>query len=823
MDKADRELPKLDPKFEFSAPRYYDFDTLSNSESGRVAPDAWFDTAAAKGLETPAPQTHAKQFLIGLRDPAELMNLEMAQSPSDSYHSDIEMQDGQDTAAAIEVDVDEPARDEVKQARGAVSFGPVLADMAARDLPTTSAADQLRPASAATAALNPDEPAAADHPLIGSPVCMEDAEVVLGGSPMDEGMAHSPHEARKRVRSGSKGGPRRVGPLGIQGQARREPMQPSPLDEAMGEGGEVAKGNSKRPSNLVTSWGSKAQPAGGRPEGAKRKANARNPKRSGQEQRDSNGSKANVRRSSNHSPPTATHALRFANAAAPPSNKTSEQIQFEQARAGAEEAARQRRQNEERLGRVLQHPPSANSRSTKPLTIPVDLHLSTSKRRRLHNMAATPAGQDTGSEAEESHGRENERAGGANRLAFPAGPTHAQAPSFATDGRQRRSQWKSRQQLEEEEMAAMPHFHARPVNPAVMAGPQDYGRRGRAASQPLTTSEAPHLATSDRAAQPHPRQPDQGSINHPFHAQPLNQRILEAPDFEPKRGMLPPTKPHAPQLQTQHRARAQVGKARPLQEANALIQAQQNGQEPFVFKATSTQEQHARPPRAQRRQKGRAASVEPQGFALATEQRGQARAEMEKRQREQQEDAEREAAHFRARPVPASSGMGHLGFLARPASAQPLTIPEPFELASESRHQEAEVLKELQNRQREEERRQKANFKARPVPRAGHFDVHPSNRPLTVPEEPVFSLDTRTAARQQFDAAMAAKQQLLEMEQQEAKARAEAREEAEIREYRRGLEFKARPVPNYNEPFLPELGAAVMTRAVSPELSHRNH
>ena len=51
MDKEDREPPKLDPRFEFSAPRYYDFDRLSNSESGRTAPDAWFDTAAAKGDE----------------------------------------------------------------------------------------------------------------------------------------------------------------------------------------------------------------------------------------------------------------------------------------------------------------------------------------------------------------------------------------------------------------------------------------------------------------------------------------------------------------------------------------------------------------------------------------------------------------------------------------------------------------------------------------------------------------------------------------------------------------------------------------------------
>ncbi len=65
-------------------------------------------------------------------------------------------------------------------------------------------------------------------------------------------------------------------------------------------------------------------------------------------------------------------------------------VVYEQARAGAEEAAKQRRQNETRLGKVLQGPPSANTRSTKPLTMPVDLQLSTAKRRRLHEMAAEP-------------------------------------------------------------------------------------------------------------------------------------------------------------------------------------------------------------------------------------------------------------------------------------------------------------------------------------------------------------------------------------------------------------------------------------------------
>ena len=38
-----------------------------------------------------------------------------------------------------------------------------------------------------------------------------------------------------------------------------------------------------------------------------------------------------------------------------------------------------------------------------------------------------------------------------------------QAPKFATDARARKVQHKSRQELEEEEMASMPHFKAKPV------------------------------------------------------------------------------------------------------------------------------------------------------------------------------------------------------------------------------------------------------------------------------------------------------------------------------------------------------------------------
>ncbi|KAK9856773.1 hypothetical protein WJX84_009104 [Apatococcus fuscideae] len=591
-------------------------------------------------------------------------------------------------------DLDEPARDRMRQARGIIPPTQPMSGPAC-DLSTTTADTNPHPAAACPAQEDPAHTAAADQPLMDSPPAMTEAEGLAGGSPMDECMAQSPVERRERTRSASAA--RRVGALGIQGQARREPLPaPAPAEGMDADGAPDAK--SKRPSNLVTSWAAKIEPAG-RAEGSKRKANARPNEERGQ----SNGSRANTRKT-NHSPPEAAQPSRQpANAAAHASAKTSEQIQWEQAKAGAEMAARQRRQNGERVGKALLPPTSANSRSTKPLTIPVDLHLSTSKRRRLHQMSARPAGSEAGSEQGMDVTSHSEAAGGAQRPMFPAGPTHSQAPSFATDGRQRRSQFKSREQMEEEEMAAMPIFHALPVNPSVLAGPRERGRRARAASQPLSANEAPRLATAERAAHARPQQTTEDPSSQAFHAQPLNQRILEGPDFEPKRGVQPATKAQGPQLQTQHRARAQ---------------GQQAAQEPFIFKAAAAQEKHPRPPRAQRRQKGRAASVEPQGFALATEQRGQARAEMERQQREQQEAAEKEAALFRARPVPLTSSSGHPGFFARAASAQPLTIPEPFQLASETRHHEAEVLQELQNRQQEEERRQKANFKARPVPQS---------------------------------------------------------------------------------------------------------
>ena len=142
------------------------------------------------------------------------------------------MQDDEHECTEIEVDVDEPARDKVKQARGAISPTPSSPEMALDELIAMSAPDHLPSASKAAALPGPTQPAAADQPWMGSPAGMEDAESHLPeGSPMEAGRVQTPQGSRERVRSGSKGRGCRVGALGIQGQARREPMHPSPQDK----------------------------------------------------------------------------------------------------------------------------------------------------------------------------------------------------------------------------------------------------------------------------------------------------------------------------------------------------------------------------------------------------------------------------------------------------------------------------------------------------------------------------------------------------------------------------------------------------------------
>ncbi|KAK9824414.1 hypothetical protein WJX72_010115 [[Myrmecia] bisecta] len=477
--------------------------------------------------------------------------------------------------------------------------------------------------------------------------------------------------------------------------------------------------------------------------------------------------------------------------------------------------------NEETLNRALQPRVAMPARSTKPLTEPMDVEFNTAKRRRLHNMetragsgdvemGTTPQWKSLAQQVVEFQRKTPQRFHTrAKQDDVPQCPPHeeahitdAKAPRFATDSRKRPSHFKSREELEAEEMQSMPHFHARPVNPLIMAGSGQYGVP-KVDPRPLTEAHSPHLAT-DRRAAAHPAVPQDEAPAPAFKAQPLNKRILEGRTFEPKRNEQPLTQPQSPKLSRSTRSQAQA--ADPA---------------PFVFKAKAAPvHDDTRTTRSQqKRQAAQQGPTVPRPFSLTTDKRGESKTSSLQRALAEKAEAEKAARSFRAGPVPPTNHRPAV--LPKPAEAT-ITVPAPFALASEARHEEAAVLRELQNTWEEEQRQAQAHFKARPVMVAEPFAVEPSDKPVTVPEGPKLALEERSLLRHQFDAEMAAKERMLEAEKRAKEAKRRKEEEEAVKAYRKGLAFKARPMPNFNAPFLPGLSAAKLTESRSPAFCTRS-
>lgn len=169
------------------------------------------------------------------------------------------------------------------------------------------------------------------------------------------------------------------------------------------------------------------------------------------------------------------------------------------------------------------------------------------------------------------------------------------------------------------------------------------------------------------------------------------------------------------------------------------------------------------------------------------------------------EDAERQAAAaFRARPLPTTleqpqlpvcSVLHDVDAIKAPSQAPvpppPLTVQQPFALRSVKLH-EAEVWRRAQDALKEEEARKRAaEFRARPVVHTQEpFVPQRSDKPLTVAEHVTLRSDQRAAQRQAFEVRLQAEARArAEQEAKEAEARA-AREAAELRAYRKSLEYR---------------------------------
>ncbi|KAJ6908716.1 hypothetical protein NC651_018944 [Populus alba x Populus x berolinensis] len=206
----------------------------------------------------------------------------------------------------------------------------------------------------------------------------------------------------------------------------------------------------------------------------------------------------------------------------------------------------------------------------------------------------------------------------------------------------------------------------------------------------------------------------------------------------------------------------------------------------------------------------------PNPFHLHTEERG---AEKERKfvTELMQKQMEDERARFhRANPYPYTTDYPVIPPRPEP---KPCTRAEPFQLESLVRHEE-EMQREMQERERKEkEEAQMRIFRAQPVLKEDPIPLPEKVRkPLTQVQQFNLNADHRAVERAEFDQKVKEKEMLYKRYREESETARMMEEEKALKQLRRTMVPHARPVPNFNRPFFPEKSSKETTNARSPNL-----
>ncbi|KAI5652483.1 hypothetical protein M9H77_29670 [Catharanthus roseus] len=209
-------------------------------------------------------------------------------------------------------------------------------------------------------------------------------------------------------------------------------------------------------------------------------------------------------------------------------------------------------------------------------------------------------------------------------------------------------------------------------------------------------------------------------------------------------------------------------------------------------------------------------NTNPHPFHLHTEERG---AEKEKKLFTEllQKQLEEEKARVpRANPYPYTTDYPVVPPKPEP---KPCTRPEPFQLESLIRHEE-EIQREMEERRRMEmEEAQRRIFKAQPILNEDPIPVPEKIRkPLTDVQEFNLHVDHRAVDRAEFDKKIKEKEMMYKRYREEAESAKQMEEEKALKQLRRTLVPHARPVPDFNHPFLPQKSSKQVTKPKSPRL-----
>ncbi|KAL9380304.1 hypothetical protein Peur_025961 [Populus x canadensis] len=209
-------------------------------------------------------------------------------------------------------------------------------------------------------------------------------------------------------------------------------------------------------------------------------------------------------------------------------------------------------------------------------------------------------------------------------------------------------------------------------------------------------------------------------------------------------------------------------------------------------------------------------NTKPNPFHLHTEERG---AEKERKflmELVQKQMEEERARVPRANPYPYTTDYPVVPPRPEP---KPCTKPEPFQLESLVRHEE-EMQREMEERERKEkEEAQMRIFRAQPVLKEDPIPApEKARKPLTHVQQFNLHADQRAVERAEFDHKVKEKEMLYKRYREESETAKMMEEEKALKQLRRTMVPHARPVPNFNHPFCPQKSSKEATKAKSPNL-----
>ncbi|KAG2427055.1 hypothetical protein HXX76_012571 [Chlamydomonas incerta] len=490
------------------------------------------------------------------------------------------------------------------------------------------------------------------------------------------------------------------------------------------------------------------------------------------------------------------------------------------------------------LAKMLQPKRVMPLRSTKQLTVPQDVELATTKRAAVHGGKQVEQqhrqrddGDDDEADPEDSGAedgspykplalrvKEFDKTPGRFKRkpdqpapSKPLSITEAKEPKLLTNARSRPPVFKPREVAEAEQMAAMPQFRASTLNPLVLHSSGLIGVP-KVEKRELTLPQPFHFISDDRAEvrqqrQHHEQEQAGGAAAGPSGSRPEDRVERELPKRARKSVAYNPelVVPRSPMLRTKMRARESKIPEEPRHEFHARPV-------PKFLSVPGVELPVGHHGEA-------AAPTVPEPFRLATEQRGTAHRSVMAARLAAEEDAAKRARVPRALGLPMSTDMPLVPPRPEPKS---LTVPEPFGLASEARHEDYEEKRRRALQEEQAARRSEAEFKARPMWKGAPFRVHDSGAVLTVPEEVPLHTSARAAERDVFNRAVEEKWKEAEVAQQLAAQEARMREEEERRQLRKAAVFHARPMPDLSVPAAAKPAPAKpLTKPVSPRLGRK--